>query len=143
LSSTGIISKVISGPLTTTGENTRSVERNINSIPGPYEQQRKVIGVVSKVHSTKPRLIKANTSSGYPIANGNWIELNHSAQEITERWGTVRIGFRVRVSYSGPSGQSADAIITGVEEHDIEEPHQENDAARSLYAIFTPGNGVT
>jgi hypothetical protein len=56
--------------------------------------------------------------------------------------GTVRVGFRVRVSYSGPSGSGADAFIVGAENQDVTEPYQSNEAARGLFAIFAPGIGI-
>jgi hypothetical protein len=143
MSSTGIISRVHITPTTKHAENQRQVDSSVGGMAGPHEQQRRTIGIITKVHPDKPRLIKARSSiDSTPLANNAWIELNHSAQEIAERWGTVRVGFRVRVTFSGPSGAGADASIVGVEQQDVTEPVQSNEAARGLFAIFSPGIGI-
>lgn len=142
MSSTGFISKVIT-PTTKTGESNRQSESTMNAFPGVHEQVRTTIGVVTQIHPEKSRFVKAYSKyDGATLANGDWIELNHSAQEIAERWGTVRRGFKIKVSYTGPSGAGADGTIIGTEKQDIEEPPQPNEAARGMYAIFTPGIGI-
>ena len=138
MSSSGNISKVFN-PTTITAENKRQVSNSLLSLPGVQEQLRRVQGIVIEVHSKLPRLVKAKQTNGTPIANGNWILLNHSAQEIAEKWGTVRLGFKVVVNYSGPAGGNADATIVSTEGKEVNEPPQSNEASRGLYYIFAPG----
>lgn len=140
--SSGIISGVQITPTTSQGEAQRKVESAVASFPGLHEGTRRSVGIVNKVNPNKPRLIKAHAMDGTPLANNNWIELNHSAQEIAERWGTVRIGFRVRVTFTGPSGASADAGIIGTEGQDVNDPFIPNEAQQGLYAVFAPGIGI-
>lgn len=142
MSSSGVISRVFMTPTTSHAENQRQVSGSISGMPGPHQQQKRTSGIIVKIHPEKPRLVKANAADGTPLANGQWIELNHSAQEIVERWGTVRVGFNVRVTFSGPSGAGADATIVSAEEQALTEPHQPNEAARGLYALFAPGIGA-
>ena len=142
MSSSGVISRVVMTPTTSHAENQRQVSNNLGGMPGPHQQQKRTSGTIIKIHPEKPRLIKANASDGTPLANGQWIELNHSAQEIVERWGTIRVGFSVRVTFSGPSGAGADATVVSAEDQDLNEAHQPNEAARGMYAIFAPGIGV-
>jgi len=141
MSSTGIISDVIA-PTTSHRENQRKISSGMSSIPGLNEGVRSVSGTIRQIHEEKPRLVKAYGDDGAPIADDNWIELNHSAQEIAEKWGTVRMGFRVRVSFIGPAGASANATIIGVEQEDVKEPHIPNEVSRGMYALFAPGIGV-
>lgn len=140
--STGMISGVKIAPTNSFGEQTRKTERAIASVPGSHEAVRRATGVINRIHPKRPRLIKAHGLDGTTLANDAWIELNHSAQEIAERWGTVRIGFRVRVTYSGPAGASADATILGSEGQDIDESFIPNEAQQGLYAVFAPGVGI-
>lgn len=142
MSSTGTISRVFINPTTSHAETQRSTNNSISSMAGPHEQTKKATGRIVRLHPDKPRLVKINALDGTPLANGSWVELNHSAQEIAERWGTVRTGFRVRVHFSGPSGAGADATIIGTEGKDVTEPSQPNDVARGLFAAFPPGIGL-
>lgn len=142
LSSAGTISKVFS-PLTTNTEAQRKVGGAIQSTQSVYDQPTRVAGIVTKVHPKKPRLVKARHAfNNTPLANDRWIELNHSAQEIIERWGTIRVGFRIRATLSGPSGVGADATVISTELQAINEPTQVNEATRGLWSIFTPGSSI-
>lgn len=141
MSSSGIISNA-KLPTTLHGEVQRQTDGAISAFPGIGEGSRQATGIIKKIHPDRPRLIKAYADDGTPLANDSWIELNHSAQEIAERWGTVRLGFRVRVTFAGPSGAGADATIIGAEQESVSEPHIPNEAARGLFAIFAPGIGV-
>jgi hypothetical protein len=141
MSSTGVISRVVMTPTTKHAENQRQVSNAIGGLPGPHEQQKRTIGIINSIHPNIPRFVKANSAlDGTPLANGAWIELNHSAQEIAERWGTVRVGFKIRVSFAGPAGAGADASIISTENIKLTEPHQPNEAERGLFAIFAPGS---
>lgn len=141
MSSAGIISKVYSNPTSRMGENNRQSEK-ISSGTSPHEQVKRVTGKVTHVNAEKSRLVKAVGLDGAILGNGDWIELNHSSEEIAERWGTIRPGFYVRVTLSGPTGSGADATIVGAEQQNVEEPHTPNEVARGLYFIFGPGVGL-
>jgi hypothetical protein len=139
MSGTSIISKATS-PITSTGEKLRL---NTSEQVGSSSQLHRATGIVSRVHNTKPRLVVAyDENDQSPLANGDWIVLNHSAQEIAERWGTIRPGFRIQVTFMGPSGAKADATIIGTENQTTEEPPVANEIARGLFALFAPGIGV-
>ena len=138
MSSTGTISRVITST-TNMGERERVASNNQIE---PHNKIDRAVGLVSHVHPEKPRLVKAYNETDYsPLANGDWILLNHSAQEIAERWGTVRPGFRIQVTFAGPSGAKADGTIIGAENQNIEEPPVANEVARGLFALFAPGIG--
>ena len=141
MSSSGNISKVFS-PTTISAENRRQVSNSLLSLPGTQEQIRRVDGIITEINPDYPRLVKVKQNDNSPVANGKWISLNHSAQEIAEKWGTVRLGFKVRVTYSGPAGVNADATIIATEDKNVNEPHQANEADRGLYLIFPPGGGT-
>lgn len=124
-------------------EHTRQMDNSIGQFPGPQDAPRRVEGIVNAVHPNRPRLVKAHAADGTPLAGDKWITLNHSAQEIAERWGTVRIGFRIRATFTGPIGAGADASIIGTEGQTVEDPVIENEAAQGLYAVFCPGSGTS
>lgn len=129
--------------MTTHMESQRKTSGATQSAQSLYDQPVRVAGIVTKVHPTKSRLVKARHAfDGSPLADDRWIELNHSAQEIIERWGTIRIGFRLRVTLSGPSGIGADATVISTELQEINEPNQINEASRGLWSIFTPGSSI-
>jgi len=135
MSSTGVIHKTRAATSVHT-EKQRQLEHAVGAAPGVGGGAGKGVGTINTLHDEKPRLVKAHDDDGVPLANGNWIELNHSAQEITERWGTVREGFRIRVSFTGAVGTSADGTIIGAENEDALEPHVSNEASVGLWAIF-------
>jgi len=120
-------------------ESTRQSEQLVDRLPSAHESIRQIYGTIREVHP-EMSLIKASTSSGSPIANGDWIPLNHSVSDIIERWGTLRKGMRVHVSYTGPDGIAANATIIGTEgDIEGEDTMLENDIDEPLWEIFTPG----
>ena len=142
MSSTGVISKTIMTPISTHQEQSRATEAGISSSPGLHEGVRQTFATIYAIHPEKT-LIKAYDDNGSNIANDKWVPLNHSSREIAERFGTVRIGMRVMVSFTGPDGGSANAFIVGNEgEKNANEPQTENAAQRGMFRIFAPGSGI-
>jgi hypothetical protein len=129
-------------PTTSMGEANRIIDSNMASLPGSHESVKQISGVISEVHPERP-FIKAYNSNGNRIANDNFIPLNHSPSEIIEKWGTIRVGMKVIVSYCGPNGTSANATIVGLEGgKENEEPYLPNNIERGMFRIFSPGIGV-
>ena len=140
--STGVISEVGGSPTTSYGEQSRQVDSYIQGSPTSSEQTRQIMGVVGEIHPTNPRFVTAYTPDGAIIAEGGWVELNHSADEIAERFGTIRAGFKLRVTIWGAgTGNAANASIIGTEDSAISEPYTDNEIDQSLYAIFAAGSG--
>ena len=140
--SSGNIGGRISTPTTHHGEERRQINASLNAIPSVSEQNQRISGVITKIHPEEGGWVKVRAIDGTPVANNNWIELNHSTDEIVDRWGTVQIGMKVRVAYSGPDGAGADCTIIGKRERNPTNPHLPNAASQGLYAIFAPGIGL-
>ena len=140
--STGSVGRVIGAPPSAIVEQARLSQQDTAGFPGLLDGVRQVNATIKEVHPEKP-LIKAFADDGVPVANGNWIPLNHSPADIAERWGKLRTGLRILANYSGPSGTGANATIVG-EEDEIEGSglQIENDIAEGLYYIFSPGSSV-
>ena len=143
MSSTGVISGVVAGaPTTIMGEEARVQQNTIAAMPGLQSSSQQIIGNITEVHESQP-LIKASTDTNTVIANGQWIPLSHSVDEIAARFGTIRKNMRVLVMYSGPAGTQAIASIIGVEgEKYGSSTLRDNTAQKGLFAIFPPGIGV-
>jgi hypothetical protein len=143
MSSTGIVSSVISGaPTTLLEEESRSQRNDTAAQPGQSNTIQTIQGVITEVHDSAP-LIKAHTNIGVAIADGQWITLDHSVSDIVERFGKLRKGLRVRVSYTGAEGINASATIIGVEGESPGQGTQlENKVQKGLYAVFGPGCGI-
>jgi hypothetical protein len=141
--SSGIIGSAGGCSTTGVGEDLRQLDTSVQSFPSSSEQTRQIVGVVGEVHPENPRFVKAYEPSGAMICEGNWIELNHSADELAERYGTVRAGFKLRVTIWGAgTGIAGNAIIIGTEDSFISEPYTNNEVEQGLYQIFNPGIGV-
>jgi hypothetical protein len=143
MSSSGIISNIHTSPTNNYTENARKVDLSTLSSTSQNSNNQKITGIVNEVHPKNPRFIKAYSSNGAMISDGKWIELTHLAQEIAERWGTVRVGFEVKVNISGPNGVGSDAYIIGSETQSIDSAHIPNEAEQGLYYIFCPGSFPT
>jgi hypothetical protein len=131
----GIGTRVIA-PTTAHGERSRQQDAEISASPGPTEGIRRCIGIVDAVHETNARLVKAHTPDGVPIGNSGWIELNHSASEIVERWGTIRPGFKIRVTSTGAIGMAADATVIGTEDEGTNDQIVPNEADKGVGDLF-------
>lgn len=144
MSGNGMISSVGGSPITGLGESLRSADRLTQAGPAAHENIREVMGVVDGVNPDLARWITAHEANGKTLFKGQWIELNHSAREIAERWGTVPIGAMIRVTIYGPGdGVSASATIIDAEGKGADEPHYANEAEQGLYAVFAPGSSLT
>lgn len=120
-------------------EQQRQLQQELGQLPDVNSAIKNVYGMIVEVDSNRP-LIKARTEDGQAIANGNWIPLNYSVEEIVERFGTIRKGMNVSVQCAGPTGNNASATIIGMEGERIAEGTLiENKVQKSLFAIFTPG----
>jgi hypothetical protein len=127
---------------TSFGEDMRKITGESLSAPGLLETSRQVDGTIYKVHESSP-MIKAYSSDGSIIAGDRWIPLAHSPEEIIERFGTVRVGMGVHVTYSGPDGGYALASVMFNEGDNLgEEEVLPNDVSLGLWEIFTPGIGI-
>ena len=145
--STGVIGQVGGSPTTGLGMDIQKADQSINGMPGPGEQVKTVVAIVDGIHPTLAQYVTAHTEDGAPILSDpdSWIELNHSGAEIAERWGQVRVGFRLRciVSGAGKTGVSANATIISTEGQDSSQPPIANDSAQGLYLVFAPGSFPT
>jgi len=140
MSSTGRRSKVIQGALTILGEENRKQSMETIGSPSLFETSRQVEGTIYKVHEEKLLIKVYETANGATIAGDNWIPVSHSPQEIAERFGTIRQGMSVLVSYEGPTGSNAIAsIILNEQEKTGEEGFTSNKLRAGLYEIFKPG----
>src|SRR5574343_235575 len=132
----------VGSPNTSFDEAERQQAGAMSTMPSVNEGIRITNGQISEIHDTKP-WVRVVTKEGTPIANGNWVPLSHTVDEIVERFGTIRKGMRVSVTHTGPEGSQALATIVGLEN---EEKHAalvpKNTVKKGLYAIFTPGVGV-
>ena len=141
MSSTVIVSSFIAGaPTSLLDEDVRSQKNESASQPGQESTIQTIQGTITDVHDSAP-LIKAHTNIGAAIAGGQWIPLEHSLSDIVERFGKLRKGLKVRVSYTGVDGLNASASIVGLEgESSGEGTLIENKIQIGLFAIFTPGS---
>ena len=96
-------------------------------------------GIITDVHETLP-MVKVTYISGSEAAGGNYIPLAHSVMDILQRFGALRAGLRVMITYSGEIEAEPYATIIGVEdEMQGTEIQQDNSIDTPLYSIFTPG----
>jgi hypothetical protein len=125
--------------VTSLNESNRQQE-GTSGFTGPQDRINIVTGIIHEVNSNFLRFVKVHDTTGLKIAGDNWIELSHSAQEIAERWGTVRVGFKVRVIVAGINGSNgASATIIGTEVDKVDEPPTPNSSERGLFSIFRQG----
>lgn len=123
---------------TVIGEQQRSqiqkTDKNVNTAL----QQR--LGTVTAVHDSLP-MIKATFPNGNVAAGDNWIPVGHSVLDIIQRFGKLRKGLRVMVTFSGDVERDAIATIVGIEDEKIgAEIQQENDIQTGWHELFVPGS---
>lgn len=140
MSSSGKIGSVVGAPSNVFQQTNKDLSQESMSNPGIQDGLRQISGSITSVHESRP-LVKAHTDDGYPIANGQWIPLNHSRLLISELFGQLRNGLRVQVFYTGPGGNSANATIIG-NEGDFEGSGTQvpNDIDEPSYLIMPPGS---
>jgi hypothetical protein len=123
------------------GEQQRQLQQGISHLPDSSSAIKQMYGIIIDIDPANP-LIKARTPEGRAIADGQWIPLNYSVDEIVERFGTIRKGMNVLVQYTGPSGSSASAFIVGNEGEQLASGTLlENKINKGMYALFYPGIG--
>lgn len=104
-----------------------------------FKSLQQKIGTISEVHATLP-MVKVKFLAGAEAAGGRFIPVAHSVMDILQRFGSLRAGLRVMVTYSGEVETIATATIIGVEDERLgSEIQQENEMETPVYAIFAPG----
>jgi hypothetical protein len=107
-------------------------DKNVNTTL----QQR--LGTVSDVHPTLP-MIKATFPTGYVAAGDDWIPVGHSVLDIIQRFGALRKGLRVMITFSGDTERDAIATIVGIEGEALgAEISQMNDITTNEWEIYRP-----
>lgn len=142
MSSTGIIGKVNAAPDNHYSQSQKNMDQQISSFP-MLETSREVLAKVSEVDPDRPKFVKA-VSLDDPrvhIANAQWIKVNHGDQEIVDRWGKIRIGFKLRILFNGPTEDGAVAYVTGSNDEETDTGAVSNEQTMGLWAIFAPGIG--
>lgn len=110
----------------------QKTDKNVNTT------LQQILATVSDVHPTLP-MIKAVLPTGYIAAGNNWIPVNHSVLDIIHRFGALRVGLRVLITFSGDVERDAVATIVGIENESLgAEVQQQNDMETGLYEIFAP-----
>lgn len=142
MSSTGIIGKVNSAPDNHYSQGQKNMDMQIGSFP-ILETSREVMAKVVEIDPDRPKYVKAVDASDprTHIANAQWIKINHGDQEIAERWGKIRIGFKLRVVLSGPTSERAVAYVTGTNDDETDIGAVSNKQDMGLWSIFAPGIG--
>jgi len=108
---------------------------------GSLNSLQQQMGVITKVHETLP-LIQVQLSSGQLVHGGNWIYVANPVLDILQRFGTLRDGLKVLITFmSGTEGNAIATIIGNEDEQLGVEEQQENEAKTGLYEIYTPGAG--
>lgn len=121
---------------TITGEIQRNqIQKSDKNVNTTLQQ---VLGTVSDVHATLP-MVKVTLATGYNASGDNWIPINHSVLDIIHRFGALRKGLRVLLTFSGDVERDAVATIVGIEGEILgAELQQENDIATGVWEIFRP-----
>lgn len=129
--------KYQSNASTVSGEVQRQVsQQNTKSI---HKSLQRRLGTISQVHEKLP-MVKVVFENGVEAAAGEWIPLAHSVLDIIHRFGSVRNGLRVEVTYSGEVELGSTAIIVGVEGEKLGNEIQElNDIETGPWELLGPG----
>ena|SRR3990167_9948584 len=99
------------------------------------------LGTVTDVHVKLP-MVKVTFSDGIMAAGGDWIPVGHSVLDIVHRFGVLRTGLRVLVTYSGEVEASPTAEIVGVEGEKVgNEIQEQNEIQTGPFEIMSPGRG--
>jgi len=104
-------------------------------------QQR--LGTITEVHPTLP-MVRCRFNDGQTVAGNNFIGVAHSVLDIIQRFGQLRQGLRVLVTFSGEVEKDAFATVVGVEDERLgAELVQLNTFDSDFpWEIFTPGVGI-
>lgn len=121
---------------TVSGESDRTQNQKRDKNVNTTLQQ--ILATVTDVHPTLP-MIKATFPSGYNASGDNWIPVNHSVLDIIHRFGALRNGLRVLITFSGDVERDAVATIVGIEGESLgAELQQDNDMTTGVWEIFRP-----
>ena len=119
-------------------EHHRQSQHSVNSDKHKLLQQR--LGTIVSVHPTLP-MVTVNYSNGTLAAGGNYIGVSHSVLDIIQRFGKLRPGLRVMVTFINEMDASATCEIIGVEGERLgTELQQDNISETPLYEVFSPGS---
>lgn len=100
------------------------------------------LGTIVEVHDELP-MVKVVFNDDIVAAGGDWIPVGHSVLDIIHRFGALRSGLRVLVTFAGEVEASAIATIVGVENEKLGNEIQEiNDIETSAYGLCAPGMGI-
>jgi len=128
----------IGAPRTKMGESAR--QGALDNITNNVQGTRTVIGVVEEIHDQSNAVKAYGLNDGSVLGGGRWIPLTHDPDEIVERWGTIRKGMKIMVTYNVPEGTNSIAtIVAGEKRNSFGEDVETNDMSRGLYEIFAPG----
>ncbi len=123
---------------TVSGEAHRLAQQFPDSSKHKVLQQR--LGTVAEVHPVLP-MVKVEYANGVQAAGGSFIGVSHSVLDILQRFGKLRNGLRVMVSFINEQDGSATCEIIGIEDEKLgSELQQENSVTTPVYEIFTPGS---
>jgi hypothetical protein len=101
-----------------------------------FKSLQQKMGTITEVHQTLP-MVKVQFASGVDAAGGEFIPVAHSVLDILQRFGALRAGLRVLVTYSGEVETQANVTIIGIEDERLgAELQQDNQMETPLYAIF-------
>ncbi len=113
-------------------------QKQINN-KATFKTLQQKMGTVSEVHPTLP-MVKVTFINGVEAAGGSYIPVAHSVMDILQRFGSLRQGLRVMVTYSGEVETVANATIIGIEDERLgSEIQQDNQMETPAYALFSPG----
>jgi hypothetical protein len=97
------------------------------------------IGTIAEVHEKVPS-IKVTMPDGSLFASGHWVNVAMSKLDIMQRYGRLRIGMKVLLTYSIDRPATSFATVIGVENEKLGlDENEDNSVATGLYEIFTPG----
>lgn len=123
---------------TVSGERARQSNQSHEAVIHKTLQQR--IGTIVEVHQTLP-MVKIEYAQGSLAGGGRFIPVGHSVLDILQRFGTLRNGLRVMVTFSGDQENTATCQVIGVEDERLgSEIQQLEEMQTPLYEIFTPGS---
>ena len=122
-------------------EGNRQSDQELDRRPSSHESVRQAYGTIVALHPDGKPVVRVVTDQGTKLASDDFIPLNHSVSDIIERWGKLRTGMRVQVTYMGPDGLAANATIIGISgDREGEGIQLENDIEEPLWEVFTPGS---
>lgn len=142
MSSSGVISGIKSSPITQAGEESR--KSNMQGGAAATVDEKVVIekGIVRQVHPTGLK-VKATTTGGQLIANGQWITLDYSPIELSQIFGDIEIGDVVRVFSVGIGGNPSATIIGKTGEEPEKAIRLESKVKLGVGPfLFPPGIGI-